>query len=172
MCTNVVHGSLYCPGCYVFIAVPCKSMTPGFCYSGLGWMTIHLNNTYGFIRHGTRDIHYAWHEKLLPGMTVLDAMITYDRRIGTRFFHAGSAKFCIFFEPAGRIRISGPWVAGTTRALRQAAVRFNKANPQADPRVRPASQQKTSHGSRWRDPRVTRISLVMTRHDPRDFYTP
>ena len=34
-----------------------KSVWPGLLYcSGLGWTTIFLNNTYGFIRHGIRVV--------------------------------------------------------------------------------------------------------------------
>ena len=54
------------------------------CVSEFGWTTTYLNNTYGFIRHGIRVvILHVWYvrEKLLPGMTFLDAMITYHRSI-------------------------------------------------------------------------------------------
>ena len=47
-------------------------------------MIMHLNNTYGFIRHGLRLILYACYDKLLPRMNALHAMITCDRSIGTR----------------------------------------------------------------------------------------
>ena len=119
-------------------------------FSGLGWMTIYLNNTYRFIRHGIRVvILYAWYI-----MTVLDAVITYDRSIGTReAFVQEAANFVSFSDPRG---------AGTTRALRQADVVSMKED---SPQPRSAGQPNTTHGSRWLDPRVTRISRVMS-HDP------
>ena len=73
-----------------------------------------------------------------------------------------------------RTRGSGPRGAGTTMGPsgRQAAVGLKKSNPQARyPWVPPAGQPKTTRGSRWLDPRVTRISQVMIRPDPRDFKT-
>ena len=75
---------------------------------------------------------------------------------------------CIIFGTAGRIRMSGPRGASTTKVPWQAAVSLDEANAQADPRVRPSNQQKTTHGSWWLDARVTRISRVMTRPDPQD----
>ena len=84
-------------------------------------------------------------------MVILDAMMTYDRSIGTReafVQEAGSFVPGIIFGPAGRILVSDPRGADTTRALRQAAVRLKKENPQARSAgsIR-ASQQKATLGS-------------------------
>ena len=74
MCTHAVHGFLPCDVCDVFIAVPCKRVCGLTFASGLGWMTIYLNSTYGSIRHGIRVIFHAWYEKIPPiiSMIVLD----------------------------------------------------------------------------------------------------
>ena len=90
-----------------------------------------LNNSYGFIRHGIRVILCTWYDELLIGMIVLDAMIRYDRSIGTRGFCAGSGKLCIIFGPAGWIRGFGPRGADTTMSLWQTAAILEMANPQA-----------------------------------------
>ena len=90
-------GSYYtvmCVTCSLWYSVPCNSV------GGLGWMTIYLNNTYVFSRHGIRVTFYAWYEKLLPGVLVLDAMITYDRSVGTReAFVQEAASFVSFSDP-------------------------------------------------------------------------
>ena len=106
------------------------------CFSGLGWMAIlHLGNTYGFIRHGdSRSNTLCLAREVAVWFMFLDAMITYDRSIGTReAFMQEAASFVSFFGPAGRIRGSDPRGAGTTRTLRQAAICLKKANPQATP---------------------------------------
>ena len=106
MCTCVVHGFLYCHVCRLHCcALQCStSVWRGF-FSGLGWMTIYLSNTYGFIRRGIRAMLYTWYEELLlPDMIIVDAVIIHG---------------------------SGPRGAGTTRALRQADVSLKMTNPQA-----------------------------------------
>ena len=97
MCTNVVDGFLYCRAKRLY----------GLAFvSGLGWMTIHLNNTCGFIRQRIRVILYARCEKVLPGMIVLEATITYDRSISTReAFVQEAASFVSFSDP--QVRLAG-----------------------------------------------------------------
>ena len=95
-------------------------------------MILYLNNAYGFIRHGIRVTLYAWYEKLLPGMIVLHAMITYHRSFGTRK---------AFVQEA--VSFSYP---RATRPLRQADFTLKNANPQA----RPAG---STRGSAKDDPR-------------------
>ena len=132
----------------VFIAAPCNAarVCDLACVSGLGWMSVYLNNTYGFIQHGIRVvILYAWYEKLLPGMILLDATTTYDRSIGMReAFVQEEASFVSFSDMLGRIRDSGPRGAGTTRVLRQAAVSVKKANPRARSVISTRGSAKTN----------------------------
>ena len=101
---------------------------------------IYLSNTYGFIRHGVRVVLYAWYEKLLPVMIVLDAMITYDRSIGTRdAFVQEAATFESFSDPrfgsAGSARGAPARQGSSGRHLHV----LNTPIRRLDPRVRPAS---------------------------------
>ena len=136
------------------------------CIGGLGWMAIYLNNTYGFIRHGDSRSNTC-----MPGTRsccLVDASGSYDNIRSEyrdlRGFHAGSGKFCIVFGPGGI-----PQDAGTTRTLQQAAMSLKKANPQARSMGSTRGSAKTNRGSWWLDPRVTQISRVMTRPNPRYF---
>ena len=96
-------------------------MWPGV-FSRLGWMILHLNNTYGFIRHGVRvTLLCLGYAKLLPGMIVLHDKMPYDRCIGT--------KEAFLQEAASVVSISDPRV-GSAGPARGASARQGPSGKQ------------------------------------------
>ena len=71
------------------------------CFGELGWMTVYLNNTYGFIRHGdSRSNSLRLLREVAVWLMFLDTMVTYDRSIGTReAFTQEAARFVSFSDP-------------------------------------------------------------------------
>ena len=85
MCTYTSYMGSYSILSYVvFIVAPCNAAVKDCdlpCFRLLGWMTIYLNNTYGF--RDSRSNSSCLVREVAVWFIFLDAMITYDRSNGT-----------------------------------------------------------------------------------------